>query len=362
MSTRTRLQQAWLKRGLLACALWPLSQVYAALLSLRRVLYQLGIKRTARLPVPVVVVGNVVVGGAGKTPTVIQVIEHLRRQGWTPGVVSRGHGRHGNGCIAVSAASSPDRVGDEPLLIAQRTGAPLVVGRQRVRAGQHLLQHHPEVDILVCDDGMQHWDLARDLTVVVFDDRGTGNGWLLPAGMLRESWPAPPWGKSKMVILRNTAAAHPSRPTALSRHRAWPSYTAQRRLSPVAVASDGTRCALQDVASRCGEHPLAALAGIAQPEAFFAMLRAQGIPLSRTLALPDHADAVTLAGAIDASDQTTWFCTEKDADKLFALSPPHRPPNPVWAVPLEQIPEAGFFDAVDEALNGLSSAHGRQTP
>jgi len=360
MTTSERLLRAWQSRGLLACALWPLSLVYAALVRLRRCLYRLGLKHTSRLPVPVLVVGNVVVGGAGKTPTVIQLVEHLRSQGWTPGVISRGHGRHGDTCQEVSAGSSPADMGDEPVLIAQRTGAPLVVGRQRVQAGRFLLARHPQVDIVVCDDGMQHWDLARDLTVVVFDDRGTGNGWLLPAGLLREPWPASPWTGSHMLVLRNTNG-NPRTPAVMDIERAGITvFRASRRLSNVAVDFNGNHCPLTELQARGGHHPLAALAGIAQPEAFFAMLRELGIPLSQTVALPDHADAATLAAAM--GNANIWLCTEKDAVKLFALPPESRPSASVWAVALEQTPEPGFFQAVDQALNGLSSAHGRQTP
>lgn len=363
MSTLSHLPRVWLKRGPLACVLRPVSWVYAALLALRRTLYRLGIKHTERLPVPVVVVGNVVVGGAGKTPTVIQLVEHLRQQGWTPGVISRGHGRQGNVCIEVNSASLPADVGDEPLLIAQRTGVPLVVGRQRVCAGKQLLQQHPEVDILVSDDGMQHWNLARDLTVVVFDDRGTGNGWLLPAGLLREQWPARPWGSSQMLVLRNSSVGESTTRHAVPKLQSpFPLFSARRQLSRVAVASDGVRCTLDDLAKRHAHQPLGAVAGIAQPEAFFAMLRNVGVPLTQTLALPDHADPTTLANAIENAKPAVWLCTEKDAVKLFALPPEQRPRQPIWAVPLEQIPDPALFQAVDVALEGLSSKDGRQTP
>lgn len=348
-----RLLLAWQQRGWLACALWPLSLLYGALLRLRRGFYRLGLKTCTTLPVPVVVVGNVVVGGAGKTPTVMGLVQHLRSRGWTPGVISRGHGRDGDACVEVTPNSPSATVGDEPALIARATAAPMVVGRQRVAASQALLRLHPEVDIIVSDDGMQHWALARDLTVVVFDDRGTGNGWLLPAGMLREPWPARPWGKGQMLALRTTRSAGTHHQSLNPQVR---TFVAPRQLHAQAVAPEGHQCELTEFQQG---QAVSALAGIAQPEVFFGMLRERGLHLTQTVALPDHADGPTLLAALAPGH--TWLCTEKDAVKLFPLldgSNAHK----VWAVPLEQTPEPGFFEAVDRALDGLSSAHGRQTP
>ena len=354
-----QLRRAWLARGPLACALWPLALLYGGLLRLRRLAYSMGWKRSTRLPVPVVVVGNVVVGGAGKTPTVIGLVKHLRQNGWTPGVISRGHGGSSTGCVEVKPGSRTAEVGDEPALIARATGAPLVVGRQRAEAGKLLLAQHPEVDVIVCDDGMQHWALERDVTVVVFDGRGTGNGWLLPAGMLREPWPAKPWGNGQMLVLCNQQGTQPE-PAPFALHSPWPMFRATRILADHAVNAEGRQRALSSFTTGGGQ--VAAMAGIAQPEAFFSMLRERGLALNQELALPDHADAELLLKTLEASQTGgVWLCTEKDAVKLFPLlsaSSTHE----VWAVPLEQHPEPAFFAAVDAALDGLSSAHGRQTP
>lgn len=384
MTMSSRLLQAWQRRGPLAALLWPLSQLYAALMGLRRLAYRVGIKRSERLPVPVLVVGNVVVGGAGKTPTVIALLRHLRAQGWTPGVISRGYGREGDGCRVIGADSSSREAGDEPLLIARATGAPLAVGRRRAEAGRLLLARHPELDILVCDDGMQHWALARDLTVVVFDERGCGNGWLLPAGLLREPWPARAWnagndGAGELLVLRTARPGMALSPLPAAQ-AGGQVHLARRELAAEAIDAHGARRPLSDFALADGG-PVGALAGIAQPRRFFEMLRARGLDLAQTLELPDHADGATLRAALQGSQATApstappaaqreqsagmrWLCTEKDAVKLFPLLA-GQPGLEVWAVPLEQEPAPGFWHQLDLALNRvrerLSFAHGRQT-
>ncbi len=363
-----RLLAAWQTRGPLATLLWPASCLYAALMGLRRLAYRVGLARSEQLPVPVLVVGNVVVGGAGKTPTVIALLRHLRESGWTPGVISRGYGREGDGCLEITPQSSSREAGDEPLQIARATGAPLVVGRRRAEAGRLLLALHPEVDLIVCDDGMQHWALARDLTVVVFDERGSGNGWLLPAGLLRERWPARPWadgqGQGELLVLRTARPGvelpplRPARPGGLV-------HTARRELAAEAVDARGQRRALAELTGR--GMAIGALAGIAQPQRFFEMLRARGLVLQQQLDLPDHADGPTLLAALRAAQQPgrIWLCTQKDAVKLWPLLG-DEPGVELWAVPLEQTPEPAFWDELDLALKRLrerlSSRHGRQTP
>ncbi len=183
------LQRAWLHRGLLACLLWPFSLLYRAIAALRRLAYRRGWKTAHSVGVPVIVVGNVVAGGAGKTPVVMAVVRHLQARGLAVGVVSRGYGRRTQDGREVRAESDPRDVGDEPLLVQRTTGAPVVVDRDRVAAARRLLAAHPEVRVIVSDDGLQHLALGRDVEICVFDDRGVGNGWLLPAGPLREPWP-----------------------------------------------------------------------------------------------------------------------------------------------------------------------------
>lgn len=336
------LRQAWLGRGLLARLLWPLSQLYAVLLWLHRRPYLQGQRLPQRLPVPVLVVGNVLVGGTGKTPTVMAVVQHLLAQGWQPGVLSRGHGRAARSPQEVQPSSNAADVGDEPLLIALRTGVPVVVGRDRPAAARHLLQHHPHVNVLVSDDGMQHWALARDLTLVLFDQRGCGNGWLLPAGPLREPWPTPPTpGAPPLLVL----ATHKHRQLA---SLATNAHQAQRPLRPHPDANTA-------------QPTLAALAGIAQPERFFDMLRQQGCTLQAQVALHDHADGPALLSALQSyPDHWHWLCTEKDAVKLFPLLNAQQAER-VWSVALEQALPNEITSAIDARLKALSSRHGQQT-
>ena len=332
------LQRAWQRRGPLAWSLWPLSWVYGALAALHRGLYRLGLRKIEHLPVPVVVVGNVVAGGAGKTPVVVAVVEHLQALGLRPGVISRGYGRRDDGDCHEVRPDETDaaRSGDEPLLVARRCRVPVVVGAHRVQAARRLLALHPQTQVLVSDDGLQHAPLGRDIEICVFDARSTGNGWLLPAGPLREPWP-----RAADLVLRPAEVA------------GIEGFDIARRLAPQAVQADGTRRPLADF-SAPGAPGVVAVAGIAHPEAFFAMLRAAGILPTRTLALPDHHDFDQ--PPLDLPADLALVCTEKDAVKLWR----HRPQ--AWAVPLDVQIAPGFWAAFDRLLAAkLSSTDGRET-
>ena len=347
------LQRAWMKRGWLARLLWPLSQLYGALIGIRRWLFEHHWLSAYKADVPVVVVGNLVAGGAGKTPLVMAIVQHLQAAGRRPGVVSRGYGRLDQTCLEVLPHMPVRLCGDEPLLIKQRTGVPVFVARRRSDALQALLATHPDTDLVICDDGLQHYALRRDLNIAVFDDRGLGNGWLLPAGPMREVWRQtqhPLTVKSP----RSVAPLHLTLHT--GRQPAFAGFQSSRSLAHEAVAADGTRVPLQSLQ---GED-LTALAAIANPGAFFDMLRQQGLKLTRTLALPDH-DA--LSGVPLWDQRQRLLCTEKDAVKLFARYP--QAGLMLLAVPLVFTPEQDFFQALDERLHPLlstlPSSHGHQT-
>lgn len=336
-----RWQAVWSQRGLIAWLLWPVSLLYGALGALRRTLYRAGVLTVHRLPVPIVVVGNVVVGGAGKTPTVIALVRHLQARGWTPGVVSRGYGREGDGVLSVEDGTSASASGDEPALIRRSTRVPVFVAARRVDAARALLAAHPEVDLLLCDDGLQHLALGRDLSIAVFDERGSGNGWQLPAGLLREPWPPTPRDRFAPDLLlrqrRDEVAGAP-----LTVPPGLPKFEAQRRLADHAINRQGLRVALAELAQR----PATALAGIARPEVFFDMLRERGVRLARTIPMADHAQAQDYA-ALEWPAEVTVLCTEKDAVKLFDLLPLA---VEAWAVPLELSPEPAFWTTFDALL------------
>lgn len=317
------LPEVWQSRGRIAKLLTPVSLLYAALVSLQKGLYRAGLLHSTRLPVPVLVVGNVVSGGAGKTPVTMAIVQHLLAQGWSPGVVSRGHGRQKQDTRAVFADSRPSEVGDEPLLIRQKTGVPVWVSPKRADAGHALLHAHPETTILICDDGLQHWALARDLDICVMDDRGIGNGWLLPAGPLREAWPR------KVDLLLHTG-----------RNEVGGGFQAYRHLGSWATDSHGQKVALDSLL----DQPVDALAGLARPAGFFKLLREKGLSLHLTTPLPDHFDFATWS---NAPLQRPLLCTEKDAAKLWQ----HQPL--ALAVPLELTPEPAFWSALDRLVGAL---------
>lgn len=327
------LLQAWTGRGALAWTLRPVACIYAALVALRRTLYRLQWLPSQRLPVPVVVVGNVLAGGVGKTPTVLGIVAHLQTQGWQVGIVSRGYGRQGDAILAVHADASPAEVGDEPLLLHRKTGVPVYVGRQRAAAARALLQAHPQTQLIVCDDGLQHYAIYRDVEVCVFDSRGTGNGWLLPAGPLREPWPlhalhAVGQRAEHLLVLKTG-------PNTI------PGYSASRQLADYTLGATGDQQPLAALWAPQAR-PVRAVAGIAQPEAFFSLLRAQGGPLESALALPDHYDFDSWSR--NNHESYTLICTEKDAAKLWPHAPQAR------AVPLLQTAPPEFYAALDRCL------------
>lgn len=339
--SQERWHAIWTSRGTLAVLLWPASRLYMGLVAVRRWLYATGLLRQECLPVPVVVVGNVVVGGAGKTPTVIALIEHLKASGWHPGVISRGYGRSGDSVREVHDDTPASESGDEPALIRRRTGVPVFVAPRRADAGRALLATHRQVDILLCDDGLQHWALKRDIALAVFDERNIGNGWCLPAGLLREPWPPAachPYPPNLTLTQRTGKAAG----TALAHPINLPAFVAVRRLSNHALGPKGQRQILSDLRER----PLTALAGIARPVAFFDMLSRSGLHISRQLPMDDHAPASAYE-ALDLSAGETILCTEKDAVKLFPVLPLG---VEAWAIPLEIEPEPAFWAAFDELL------------
>ena len=325
------------RRTGLSWMLQPLAWLYGRLVQAHRAR-----SRTGRAPVPIIVVGNLVTGGAGKTPTVIALVQALAGLGKRPGVVSRGYGRRGSSPQAVQADSTPQAVGDEPWVVQRRTGVPVWVGQDRLAACLALCQAHPDIDVLVLDDGLQHHALHHDAAVVVFDERGVGNGALLPAGPMREPLPD--------VVPAHWRVLY----TAGLRSTPWPGALAQRQIQlawPLDAwhAGDASRCLpLQALGGR----PLLAAAGLAAPEKFFSMLEGCGLHIDR-LPLPDHHAYETLPWPASTAEIIT---TEKDAAKL---APSRMGSTGVWVVPLDLPLPDGF---ASELLTLLHRAHHNHRP
>ena len=325
---RTAIETAWwavsptLAQRLWLLFAWPLELLYRLIWQLRRRAYITGMLRVKRAPVPVVVVGNLIVGGAGKTPCVIALAAALRAKGWSPGIISRGFlaGAYAPGANsasdkhagavsaqAVEANSAADQVGDEPILMRRRTGVPVWVGRDRAAVAAALCHAHPEVNVLISDDGLQHLALHRDAQLVVFDDRGAGNSHTLPAGPLRE----PMWTElpPRTLVLYN--APRPSTPL--------PGHGLARQLGhflPLKAWWAGEFSAALTTA-QLATSPLIAAAGIGHPARFFDMLEKAGLTF-KSVPLADHA-------ALDPrpwpADAACVIVTEKDAVKLPAMAP-----------------------------------------
>ncbi|MFZ4650131.1 MAG: tetraacyldisaccharide 4'-kinase [Rubrivivax sp.] len=345
------LQARWWqpRLGLVSALLVPLSLAYRTALGVRRALYRTGALRASRLPVPVIVVGNLVVGGAGKTPATIALVQSLQAAGWRPGVISRGYGSRHEAARPVYPDDDPRECGDEPLLISRRTCAAVWVGRRRVQAGRALCAAHPEVDIVVADDGLQHLPLHRDAQLIVFDGRGCGNGWLLPAGPLREPLARlPPAGS---VVVYNAARA--STP--------WPGDCAARVLAgsaPLAEWWQGAPASLPALLALQpegeGAAPLLAAAGIAEPQRFFRMLEEHGLRI-HPLPLPDHHPWTSVPWA---PGHTPVVVTEKDAVKL---APDHPDAARIHVVTLDFKLPAPALSALLAAVPGRARCTSTET-
>lgn len=301
-----RIRLGCLQRGLLSVLSW----LYGLATAGRRGLYVCGVLKRTRLGVPVIVVGNLIVGGAGKTPLTRMLAQQLRAAGWRPGIVSRGYSRTLPGVRAVGRGDSPQHVGDEPLLYAE-DDLPVYVGEKRVAAARALLAANPSVDILIADDGLQHYALERDIEIVVFDQRGAGNGQLLPAGPLREGLNRLRNPKIKALVWQGGVRPLPD--TAAPK---VPCYA--MRLTPGKVYAINDHARTRSLGDFAGQ-TVCAVAGIGHPERFFQMLRDHGIRVVEQ-AFPDHhryrADDMP-------SGTMPVLMTEKDAVKCREFSVGH---------------------------------------
>ena len=347
------LERRWYapRATLTSTLLRPLAALFGAIAALRRAAYRRGLVRTTRVRVPVVVVGNLGVGGSGKTPLVIALAEALRARGRRPGIVSRGYGRRTDDVRAVRAGDDVRDVGDEPLLLAA-TGVPTWVGVRRAAAAQALLDAHPDVDVVLTDDGLQHYALAREVEIAVVDaSRGFGNGLLLPAGPLREpasrlaAVDAIVWLRAADATRGGSVEAALSIPSPVRRFSMThePGEWSNLRDPALRLAAD----ALHDPAS-------VAIAGIAHPERFFEALRKDGFR-GRTVAFPDHyayePGDVTFAGA------RAILMTAKDAVKCAAFADAR-----MWQMPIRARVDPALVDLILEKIDGSEAPRNARLP
>jgi len=379
------LHQQWQKRGLWARLLWPFSCLVRGYVWVKRVWYQSDSHRVYRAPVPVIVVGNLYVGGVGKTPVVIALVQQLLAMGYYPGVISRGYGVNVGPTPRVGQGEfEPQALGDEPSLISKQTHAPICVHPNRRLACQALLAAHPKVDVIVSDDGLQHLALARDLEIIVQDQRQIGNGWLLPAGPLRES-PSRLHTVELVITRLATAPPHsvPLTPSHLAEAEAdteaETETETEAKTKTEAEAEAGAEIEAGQPAPRSLNHATAArlvikqpselsmwlqvthihslnnkinlsvkefiefqqnktttaIAAISEPDRFFKTLRDAGIVYQHCWGLPDHHPLE--AALFDAQIADLVLITSKDAVKCQGVHDPR-----IWVVATEAV----FSDAL----------------
>jgi len=326
-----RLDAYWDSRNPVALALFPVSLIYCVLMRLRRLVY--GLLPIRRVPAKaIIVVGNLTVGGTGKTPMVIWLCRLLASHGYRPGVISRGHGgkRDHNAPLRVSADSDPARVGDEPVLIAARAGCPVVVDRKRAR-GARMLVRELGCDVVVADDGLQHYALARDVEIMMVDGaRRFGNGLCLPAGPLRES----------VERLRDADFV-------VATGKGLPGEHSMELSATVAMqVRDPSR--VKPLKAFAGK-AVHAIAGIGHPPRFFAMLEALRLRVDRH-PFPDHHPFT--AAEIRFTDSLPVLMTEKDAVKCRDLADERH-----WFVPVSAVPDAALAPAILSTVNAVSRLH-----
>jgi len=298
----------WQKRGLVAILLLPLAALFAFISSFRRFLYRAGVFKSFAMPVPVIIVGNIAVGGSGKTPVVVWLVAQLRAAGMKPGIVTRGYKGKQQTSTLVPANGDPAVYGDEAVLLAQLAGCPVASGADRPVTAARLLENHPECDVIVCDDGMQHYALRRTIEIAVVDENVLGNRWLLPAGPLRESI-------ERLASVDFIIAHGPLSSALKAQTRDVPVFAMTLQGDRFLALNDSSQT--RDAASFCGR-PVHAIAGIGRPERFFAQLESMGLEVIRH-PFPDHHRFVR--ADIEFAPGETKIMTSKDAVKCRIFAP-----------------------------------------
>lgn len=331
ITTFKKAPQFWERRGPTSLLLWPLSKIYGWTNQVLDLIYELGLGGGKSQTVPIIIVGNIRVGGTGKTPIVIALAEQLARMGWKPGIISRGYGAHASSRPRqVKSDSNPAEVGDEPVLIAKSTQNqfPIWVHPKRVKSIQYLLKHNPSINVIISDDGLQHRSLVRwpareggrDIEFVVRDQRGEGNGFLLPAGPLRE--PASRERDATLMTGSITPSTHIDE-YFLGRR----AFTLSTQLGiPYQLNHPGNTQSLSSIADTYPPNKITVVAAIGNPHRFFDDLLKQGIT-GKCIGLADHATyKPEFFSAINAE---CILMTEKDAVKCASIQDER-----IWVVPM----------------------------
>ena len=309
MSVARTLQNLWYSTSTITLLLRPLSWLYLFIIIIRRNLYRLRLFRSSRLPVPVIVVGNLTVGGTGKTPVVIYIVNLLKRSGYSPGIISRGYGGKAKKWPQqVRPDCDPVMVGDEAIVIARRTQCPMSVGPDRAEAGR-MLHEYSQCDIIVSDDGLQHYKLRRDVEIVVIDGmRRFGNGFCLPAGPLRE-----PVSRKEQVdfVITNGIASYNE-------------YSMEYRGNVAINLKDES---LSKNLDEFGEELVHLVAGVGNPNRFFEQMRNKGLNISEHAFTDHHSFS---EGDLDFGDDFQILMTEKDAVKCRRFAKEN-----MWYLPIE---------------------------
>lgn len=324
------LQKQWTTYTLWHLLLAPVSLLFGFLSAIRRCLYRFNILKSYKLPVPVIVVGNINVGGTGKTPLVIWLVQQLISAGYKPGVISRGYGGAAQHAQLVTASSDAYQVGDEPVLIAMRTECPVAVSKNRVSAGQYLLSSFPDCNILISDDGLQHYRMCRDAEIIVYDaEKAFGNRMLLPAGPLRET-----------VARLKTASA------VVSNGEMHASIAAKNTFSMQLLAEDFyhlSQPSARATASTFAGKKILAIAGIGNPDRFFNHLEQMGLQFEKRAYADHYAYSETDFSDVNAD---VVLMTEKDAVKCKPFARDN-----FWVMPVKAQVEKGLMPIILNQLN-----------
>ena len=330
MSMAQRIQDAWNRQASWLIVLRPLAWLYRLGFYLNKSLYAIGLKRVYKAPVPVMVIGNITVGGSGKTPLLIELVKHLQQQGIRVGVISRGYGGHGPFPAIVDQNSTPSEVGDEPCLIVQSTHVPMAVGANR-QASIELLLNVTQLDLIISDDGLQHWALERQIEWIVLDqNRGLGNEKLLPEGYLRE----PKSRLQKSTVIQHTRSADSERNMHLGVGEPY-------------LLNSSLQGNWFDV-----NQYFNAVVGIGFPQRFYQTLKTLGVHQFQAHEFPDHHEYEIEDLIFDSNDAI--ITTEKDAVKFKQLLEQYPDfSTPIWVIPVKAILSPDCYDLLKQQLQQI---------